>query len=113
MQSDSVTATFGTYSATWFTFVDQTGWPKIRVQLQVTGVDMTNWGTQGDMGYWMGIGFGTPNMTNADIVMCQLFFTGLSSSDQFFCSSYYSTGYGMPTPDSISLIANNNTITTY
>ena len=113
MQSAAQTLTFGAYSATWFTFVDQTGLPKIRVILQVSGVDMTNWGDQGDQGYWMGIGFGAQNMTNADIVMCQLFFTGLTSSDQFFCSSYYSTGYGNPTPDANNIISNNATVNTY
>ena len=113
MKSVTQTLTFGAYSANWFTFVDQTGLPKIRVTLQVSGVDMTNWGDQGDQGYWMGIGFGAQNMTNADIVMCQLFFTGLTSSDQFFCSSYYSAGYGDPTPDAYNTISNNATLNTF
>ena len=113
MQSVTETATFGAYTATWFTFVDQSGQPKIRVQLQVSGIDMTNWDTQGDMGYWMGIGFGATNMTDADLVICQLFFTGFTSSDLFFCSSYYSTGYGMPSADSNNIISNNNTVNTY
>ena len=113
MQSTPQTQAFGNYQATWFTFVDQTGLPKIRVQLQVSNVDMTGWNTQGEIGYWMGIGFGAQNMTNADLVICELLFTGTTSGDQAFCTGYYSTGDGTPSLDTYDNIANNNTVTTY
>jgi hypothetical protein len=51
---------------------------------------MTGWNSQGEIGYWMGIGFGSSTMTMADIAICTLRFTGLTSDDQFFCSDYSS-----------------------
>lgn len=46
------------YKADWFTYSDQNGEIKMRVTLTIQNVDATTWDTQGEMGYWLGIGFG-------------------------------------------------------
>jgi hypothetical protein len=72
-------------SASWFTFVDQTSLPKVRVSLTITGVNATSWlaNTQGDLGYWVGIGFGSQVMGTTDIVLCEFHYTGNPAVDQF------------------------------
>lgn len=94
-QSATSAAIFTTdYEAEWFTFVDEEGLPKIRVSVTISNVDSTDWGTQGNMGYWLGIGFGSKNMVDADVIMCAFRYTGTSSSDQFSCFDFYSTEEG-------------------
>lgn len=81
-QSASSTATFTPLlSAEWFTFVDGDNLPKIRVSITVKDVDITDWGTQGNMGYWVGMGFGSQVMTDADIVMCAFTYSGAAAND--------------------------------
>ena len=71
MQSAISTIQFSpTYAAEWFTFVDQSAQPKIRVKLTKSNIVGTNWGTQGEEGYWLGIGFGQTQMSGSDIVLC-------------------------------------------
>jgi hypothetical protein len=81
-QSATSAATFSSaYSAEWFTFVDEEGLPKIRVSVTIKDVDTSDWGTQGNMGYWLGIGLGSQTMAGADIIMCAFSFTGEASND--------------------------------
>ena len=76
-QSDTSTYQFSTdFSAEWFTFFDETSQPKIRVKLIMNNVDATTWNSQGEMGYWIGIGFGSAIMDGSDIVICQFKNTG-------------------------------------
>ena len=42
----------------------------MRVTLTIANVDASAWDTQGEMGYWIGIGFGQTVMANSDIVLC-------------------------------------------
>ena len=36
----------------------------------INNVDATSWDNQGEMGYWVGVGFGKTVMTGSDIVLC-------------------------------------------
>ena len=45
----------------------------------------------------MGVGFGVQNMINADLVMCELRFTGTSNQDQFQCYNRFSHAHERPT----------------
>lgn len=104
-QSSTSAANFNTdYSAEWFTFYDEESLPKIRVSLTIKNVDMTDWGTQGNMGYWLGIGFGSQSMVDADIVMCAFRYTGTSSNDQFSCFDFHATEEGAPYLDDVDNI---------
>jgi hypothetical protein len=38
--------------------------------LKAVTVDVSTWDTQGEMGYWLGVGFGQTTMLNSDIVLC-------------------------------------------
>ena len=58
------------YQAEWFTYSDQNGQIKMRVSLTIGNVDASSWDLQGEMGYWLGVGFGTTGMTGSDIVLC-------------------------------------------
>ncbi|TNV76666.1 hypothetical protein FGO68_gene12215 [Halteria grandinella] len=102
-QSATSAATFSpVYSAEWFTFVDQESLPKIR-----------DWGTQGNMGYWLGIGFGSSTMVDSDIIMCAFRYTGQSSNDQFSCFDFHANEEGAPALDEIDNIVDISTTTTF
>ena len=58
------------YQAEWFTYSDQAGQIKMRVALTIGNVDASSWDLQGEMGYWIGVGFGTTAMAGSDIVLC-------------------------------------------
>ena len=102
------------YSASWFTFVDQTSLPKVRVSLTITGVNATSWlvNTQGDLGYWVGIGFGAQVMGTTDIVLCEFHYTGNPAVDQFQCTDRQSVGYSEPIFDTNNIV-NVNTVVSY
>ena len=89
------------FSASWATYVTMTNAVKLQVTLDITNVNMTAWDTQGEMGYWVGIGFGKTVMKNSDIILCQYKYTGNSATDKFLCSDRNATGYSLPPLDAI------------
>ncbi len=84
----------------------------MRVTLTIENVDSTNWDTQGEMGYWLGIGFGNLWMAGSDIVLCQLKYTDNSAVDKFLCSDRKSSGHSMPAEDSIDNVDDISTSVT-
>ena len=69
--------------------------------LDITGVNATAWDTQGEMGYWLAVGFGKTVMKNSDIILCQYKYTGNTVTDKFLCSDRNATGYSLPPLDGI------------
>ena len=70
------------------------------MRLAYTGYDYTSWGTSGSDGLWLGMGFGSTTMTNADIALCRFAFTGTATADKFNCYDRWSSSQGTPTQDS-------------
>ena len=84
----------------------------MRVTLTIADVDATTCDTQGEMGYWLGIGFGTPWMLGSDIVLCQFKHTGNSAVDKFLCSDRKASGHWLPAEDSIDNVDDISTAAT-
>ena len=76
------------YSMEYFTH-NLNNVPTVRFTLRYLNYDITNWGSQGANGIWMGIGFGQQIMDGSDIYQCQLSYTGNPSIDLFVCNDRY------------------------
>jgi hypothetical protein len=57
------------YSLEYFTH-NEGGIPKVRFTLRYQNFDISNWGTQGQNGLWLGVGFGKQVMDGSDIIHC-------------------------------------------
>ena len=112
MQSATQTQQFSpTFSAEWFTFVDSSNVAKLSVTLKVNTVDASTWDTQGEMGYWLGIGFGETKMLNSDIVLCLFKYTNNANVDKFLCQDSNATvKYSQPVLDAMDNIDNEVTV---
>jgi hypothetical protein len=71
--------------------VDSSNVAKLSVTLKVNTVDASTWDTQGEMGYWLGIGFGETKMLNSDIVLCLFKYTNNANVDKFLCQDSNAT----------------------
>ncbi len=81
--------------------------------LQIDNVDVSTWTkTDGSHGYWLGVGFGTSEMSGADIVMCNFRYYG-STDDQFYCSDSFANYNSMPIPDETDNATDISTLATY
>ena len=78
----------------------------------LNNVDATTWNTQGEMGYWLGIGFGSTMMDGSDIVICQFKNTG-QASDKFMCTDRKSNGYSTPALDEVDNVDDVDTVATF
>ena len=85
----------------------------MRVALTIGNVDASSWDLQGEMGYWIGVGFGTTAMAGSDIVLCQFRHTGNNNVDKFLCSDRKSSGRSMPVEDAEDNVDDIETIATY
>jgi hypothetical protein len=83
------------------------------VSVTIKDVDISDWGTQGNMGYWVGLGFGSSVMANSDIVMCAFRYTGESSNDQFSCFDFHAGDEGAPMLDDIDNVVDVSTTSTF
>ena len=88
------------FSVEWYTIDEGLGGPlKLRVNLTRKNIDITQWTTtNGEWGYWLGIGFGTKVMAGADIVLCTFKYTN-QDSDMFSCTDSFANYNSQPTPD--------------
>lgn len=112
-QSDTKTQVFTPdFSGSWFTFLDETSQPKIRVKLIKKNVDATSWDAQGQTGYWLAVGFGTNGMVGSDIVMCSFKNTD-QSTDKFECSDRKGTGHSLPGKDATSNVNDVDSVATF
>lgn len=59
-----------TYSSEWSTINDG-GTLKLKIVLRLEDYDISSWATQGQNGIWLGIGFGSTSMVNADDAICK------------------------------------------
>ena len=112
LQSATQTLQFGsTLTASWFTFVDETNVAKLSVTLKADNVDASTWDNQGEMGYWMGIGFGQTVMLNSDIVLCLFKYTNNAAVDKFLCQDSNATvKYSQPVLDAKDNVDNEVTV---
>ena len=88
LRSDNVTAKFNDhYFAEWYIVDDGSGNQKLRVVLKLTDFDYSSWtSTDGSFGHWLGIGFGSSQMSGADIVTCTFKYHGVDAvDDKFTC----------------------------
>ena len=59
------------FSAEWYTYDDGSNKPTLRISLKLDNIDTSGWTTtDGNFGYWVGIGFGALSMPGSDIIMC-------------------------------------------
>jgi hypothetical protein len=114
MQTQAQTMSFSPdFSAEWFTFLDQFSNVKLRMKLIIDNVNATAWDNQGEMGYWVGVGFGKTVMAGSDIVLCQFKNTGNTAVDKFLCQDRNATGRGLPPVDAVDNIFDNATAVTF
>ena len=83
------------------------------MSLSIQNVNATTWDTQGEMGYWVGVGFGTTAMAGSDIVLCQFKHTGNNAVDKFLCSDRKATARALPAEDPLDNVDDINTAITY
>ena len=74
---------------------------QVRFTLTYVDYDITNWSTQGQNGFWMGVGYESSVMAGADITQCQMTYSNNTNNDQFVCNDRYATGQQLPTLDTI------------
>lgn len=73
----------------------------------------TTWDTQGEMGYWLSIGFGSQGMNGADVVLCSFKYTNQPNVDKFFCTDRFSTGPFLPDIDTTDNVDDTATTATF
>ena len=78
------------YSASWFVYDDGSGnGLNLQVTLIKNNIDTTTWiSTDGEYGYWLGIGYGYTGMSKSDITLCEFRYFG-QPTDAFTCSDRF------------------------
>ena len=80
--------------------------------LTKSNIDASTWDTQGEMGYWLGVGFGKGEMAGSDIVLCEFLYTNNAATDKFKCTDRKATGNSLP-PTDLDNVDDVDTAATY
>ena len=77
----------------------------------VKGATVSSWGTNanGGFGFYIGLGFGTTEMANADMAFCYYNFTN-KATDKFECYDEKTDANRIPIPDSSQDFYNVSTV---
>ena len=87
---------------------DTDGDLKISVTLTLQDYDYSWWGTSGSDGLWLGLGIGSRDMTNADMVLCEFKFHN-ATGDAFICFDKHSNNFASPPNDNQDNIVTQST----
>ena len=102
------------YEAEWYTYDDGSGDLKLRVTFRLKNLYYSSWtSTDGSFGHWLSIGFGTPSMPGADIVMCLYRYRGTTANEKFVCFDRFANQKSMPIDDQDPSVVDIDTITTF